>query len=86
MLTAHGSVGATVGVGTRHQPLELVEQADAALYEAKAAGKGVVRRFGAAAGSHRDSAEPVTAPPYPGPSEPGHRQPDGDRRRAIAAP
>ncbi|GIE59888.1 hypothetical protein Aoc01nite_52900 [Actinoplanes octamycinicus] len=43
VVTARGSVGATVGVGARHDPLELVEQADVALYEAKAAGKGVVR-------------------------------------------
>ncbi|BCJ47648.1 hypothetical protein GCM10010168_20060 [Actinoplanes ianthinogenes] len=46
VITARGSVGATVGVGGRHEPLDLVEQADVALYEAKAAGKGVVRTHG----------------------------------------
>ncbi|MEU4621927.1 GGDEF domain-containing protein [Actinoplanes sp. NPDC023801] len=87
LLTARGSVGATVGPGGRYQPLELVEQADAALYEAKAAGKGVVRSYATAVESHRDGADPVDE--GQGTSEAaGHDgpQPGEDRRRAITAP
>ncbi len=48
-LTVRASVGATVGTGARAAPLELVEEADIALYQAKAAGKGVVRHYRAGA-------------------------------------
>jgi diguanylate cyclase (GGDEF)-like protein len=44
-LAARASVGATVGAGAACDPLDLVKQADIALYEAKAAGKGTVRRY-----------------------------------------
>ena len=40
-----GSVGIALGPGDSDQPLELMRQADLALYEAKAAGRGVYRYF-----------------------------------------
>ncbi|MFC4063580.1 diguanylate cyclase domain-containing protein [Actinoplanes subglobosus] len=83
--TARGSVGATVGVGARYQPLELVEQADVALYEAKAAGKGVVRGYATADESLRNGTEPATGEAASR-GETDHRQPGEDRRRVRAAP
>ncbi len=44
LLAARASIGAAVATGPVGDPLDLVKRADIALYEAKAAGKGVLRR------------------------------------------
>jgi diguanylate cyclase (GGDEF)-like protein len=46
---AYGSVGVTVAAGPGHDLDRLLHEADVALYAAKAAGKGVVRRYQPAA-------------------------------------
>jgi diguanylate cyclase (GGDEF)-like protein len=48
-LRAYGSVGVTVAAGPGHDLDRLLHEADLALYAAKAAGKGVVRRYETAA-------------------------------------
>lgn len=58
LLAARASIGAAVATGSLADPLDLVKRADVALYEAKAAGKGVLRRHAwpASAAGGRDLA------------------------------
>ncbi len=50
---ARASIGVGIVLGAGHGPDSLLQQADAALYDAKAAGKGSIRRHHPAAGGDR---------------------------------
>ncbi|MEV4708745.1 GGDEF domain-containing protein [Actinoplanes sp. NPDC049316] len=62
---ARGSVGVTYAAGPGHDLGRLLYEADVALYAAKAAGKGVVRRYQPAAARAVTDATDVSSPAIP---------------------